>query len=128
MVIWKAGESHKNILGSSEKISMMVSAYTRNWRPTTKQKSHIIMKDNFRTADIVEAVFKSKIWCFQLKKLNRFMIIREWSVMSKTRLKREIFSQKNMGPNKFILDSSDMGLGVELEDFLKATISSMELF
>ena len=33
-----------------------------------------------------------------------------------------------MGPNKFILDSSGMGLGVELEDFLKATISSMELF
>jgi hypothetical protein len=48
--------------------------------------------------------------------------------MYKTRLKREIFSQKNMGPNKFILDSSGMGLGVELEDFLKATISSMELF
>lgn len=56
------------------------------------------------------------------------MIIREWSVMSKTRLKREIFSQKNMGPNKFILDSSDMGIGVELEGCLKATISSMELF
>jgi hypothetical protein len=48
--------------------------------------------------------------------------------MFKTQLKREIFSQKNMGPNKFILDSSGMGLGVELEGFLKATINSMELF
>ena len=33
-----------------------------------------------------------------------------------------------MGPNKFILDSSDMGIGLELEGCLKATISSMELF
>ncbi len=48
--------------------------------------------------------------------------------MSKIQSKGEIFWQKIMGPNKFILANSQMGIGMELEGFLRAIMSSVELF